>query len=79
MRVKNISTHYHSRPISVCPKFKALCIHINSEDPAELSLYIKVQDIRTGRSKTPLIVASYVVIYMCVFSIFEQHTVQPAA
>ena len=35
---------YHSRPISVCPKYKALCIHTNSEDPTEPSLYIKVQE-----------------------------------
>ena len=34
---------YHSRPILVCPKFKALCIHMNREDPTEPSLYIKVQ------------------------------------
>ena len=40
---------------------------MNSEDPAEPSLYIKVQDIGTGRSETPLIVASQVVIYTAFF------------
>ena len=43
---------YHSRPISVCPKFKALCIHTNSEDPAEPSLYIKVQENSPNGSLT---------------------------
>ena len=44
---------------------------MNSQDPAEPSSYIKVQDIGTGRSKTPLIVASQVIVCMC-FLIFEQ-------
>ena len=37
--------------------------YTNSEDPAEPSLYIKVQDIGTGRSETALNVASQVLIF----------------
>ena len=38
-------------------------VYTNSEDPAEPSLYTKVFDIGAGRSETPLIAASLVVIY----------------
>ena len=56
--------------MSVCLKFKALCIR-TAKTLREPSLYIKIQDIGTGRSETVLIIASQVLIFRC-FLIFEQ-------
>ena len=42
-------------------------VYMSREDPAEQSLYIKVQYIGTGRSETPLAAASQVVIYSVLF------------
>ena len=50
---------YYNRPRSETQNF----VYTTSEDPAEPSLYTKVYDIGTGRSETPLIAASLVVIY----------------
>ena len=48
-------------------------VYTNSEDPAEPSLYIKEQEIGTGRSETALIVASQILIFrVFFFLIFEQ-------
>ena len=47
-------------------------VYTNSKDPAEPSLYIKFQDIGTGRSETPLIKASRVVIYHFIFKYMKR-------
>ena len=53
----------------LCPKFKTLCIW--AAKTLRSRPYIKVYDIGTGRSQTPLIPASQVVAYSVFFNIWK--------